>query len=433
MGDNTNPLPPVQAEVVELVKRLREWAEEDVRSIANDMTSMGLKIEPGEVRRWGDLMDEAADLLQAQQADIAKYRARLEVDHYWTAEPGAPADQKMVRIEVPYVCADDDIGSTDGISCRDETIKLQDEHLKRLQAQQAEIERLKAPREKRIPYSKSTPESRAQCLEALLCPETGWPRDWEDRLGLDAKGSIIWQVNAADVMLLIAEIERLRTPAPTDDAGPMEIAGLKAEIARLTIALNNARVICNGLADAIPQSARLPGDLPTVDVDALAQSPAQEIRRVIDACEAATPAPTDGTAWQGMRALLTKARNFALPEGDVSYKSGFSAGAVAVIDALERAFPSPHSVSSATDSDVDGSSAKTSQANDWANKRAELLGWTGSAVLAGEEDFTPEQLGDLYSFMYSLIGYLHAGEDLERAANPSASPAALRAQDKGGV
>lgn len=63
---------------------------------------------------------------------------------------------------------------------------------------------------RREPYAKSTPEFRAEALEALMCPDSGWPKDWEDRLGLDAKGSIIWQVNAADVMLLVREIERLR-------------------------------------------------------------------------------------------------------------------------------------------------------------------------------------------------------------------------------
>lgn len=63
---------------------------------------------------------------------------------------------------------------------------------------------------RREPYAKSTPEFRAEVLEALMCPDSGWPKDWEDRLGLDAKGSIIWQVNAADVMLLVREIERLR-------------------------------------------------------------------------------------------------------------------------------------------------------------------------------------------------------------------------------
>lgn len=60
---------------------------------------------------------------------------------------------------------------------------------------------------RREPYDKSTPEFRAEALEELI---SGWSQDWEDRLGLDAKGSIIWPVNAADVMLLVRAIEALR-------------------------------------------------------------------------------------------------------------------------------------------------------------------------------------------------------------------------------
>ncbi len=66
------------------------------------------------------------------EADVAKYRARLEVDHYFTTSADEPNKQKMIRVEVPYVSADEDIGSCDGISCRDETIKLQDEAIARL-------------------------------------------------------------------------------------------------------------------------------------------------------------------------------------------------------------------------------------------------------------------------------------------------------------
>jgi hypothetical protein len=59
--------------------------------------------------------------------------------------------------------------------------------------------------------------------------------------------------------------------------------------------------------------------------------------------------------------------------------------------------------------------------SDWAQKREQLLGWTGSAVLSGDEPFTAETRGDLYSFLCSLIGYLHAGEDLE-SSQPSHVP-----------
>jgi hypothetical protein len=65
------------------------------------------------------------------ESEIAKYRARLEVDRHFAAVGNGP----LKRVDVPYVSADEDIGDYDGISCRDETIKLQDENLKRLRAQ----------------------------------------------------------------------------------------------------------------------------------------------------------------------------------------------------------------------------------------------------------------------------------------------------------
>jgi hypothetical protein len=65
---------------------------------------------------------------------------------------------------------------------------------------------------------------------------------------------------------------------------------------------------------------------------------------------------------------------------------------------------------------------KPSEGEDWAEKRAELLAWTGSAVLSGDEEFTAETRSGLYHFLCSLIGYMHAGQDLECSSpTPSVS------------
>jgi hypothetical protein len=59
------------------------------------------------------------------------------------------------------------------------------------------------------PYSKCTPEHRAESLKSLMDPDSGWPSDWKDGLGKRVDGSMVWHANAADIMLLIFEIERL--------------------------------------------------------------------------------------------------------------------------------------------------------------------------------------------------------------------------------
>jgi hypothetical protein len=59
----------------------------------------------------------------------------------------------------------------------------------------------------RVPYGKLTDVERAEMIDELL---TGWSEDWADELGKRPDGAIIWQVNAADVMLLVNEIKRQR-------------------------------------------------------------------------------------------------------------------------------------------------------------------------------------------------------------------------------
>lgn len=68
---------------------------------------------------------------------------------------------------------------------------------------------------------------------------------------------------------------------------------------------------------------------------------------------------------------------------------------------------------------------------DWAAKREELLGWTGSALVAGERA-SPEDRGNLYLFLCGLIGYLQAGEDAAAAfSTPSDAPEPV-ANESGG-
>jgi hypothetical protein len=57
------------------------------------------------------------------------------------------------------------------------------------------------------PYAKSTRAEREDILATLM---EEWTKNWEDGFGKRADGSMVWQVNAVDVMLLVNEIERLR-------------------------------------------------------------------------------------------------------------------------------------------------------------------------------------------------------------------------------
>ncbi len=60
--------------MTDLVERLRTWAEDDVRAIARDMQIMNLSVDTGDVRRWGDLMDEAANEIERLRSDVQKYK-----------------------------------------------------------------------------------------------------------------------------------------------------------------------------------------------------------------------------------------------------------------------------------------------------------------------------------------------------------------------
>jgi len=51
--------------------------------------------------------------------------------------------------------------------------------------------------------------------------------------------------------------------------------------------------------------------------------------------------------------------------------------------------------------------------DEWAEKRKELEGWTGSAWIAGEGD--EDLRSECYSFLCGLFGWLHAAETASRA------------------
>ena len=60
------------------------------------------------------------------------------------------------------------------------------------------------------PYAKLSQEQRDEVI-TTLCED--WSRDWEDRFRRRDDGSMVWQVNAVDVMMLVNEIYRLRAAA----------------------------------------------------------------------------------------------------------------------------------------------------------------------------------------------------------------------------
>jgi hypothetical protein len=91
-----------------------------------------------EAKTWCDLMRarhdielDPADLLSSRAAAeitrlhalLSAYEARLEIDHAWRL-----VDGKLTRFEIP---PEDRPNWPDGITCRDETIKLLEEQLGR--------------------------------------------------------------------------------------------------------------------------------------------------------------------------------------------------------------------------------------------------------------------------------------------------------------
>lgn len=65
----------------DVVERLVLWAEADLRELARDIRVMGLKVEPDELHKWADLMDEAA-------TEITRLRSQGAVPEGWVVEIG---------------------------------------------------------------------------------------------------------------------------------------------------------------------------------------------------------------------------------------------------------------------------------------------------------------------------------------------------------
>ena len=57
------------------------------------------------------------------------------------------------------------------------------------------------------PYGSLGSQERDEIV-ATLCDD--WTKDWGDGFGARPDGSMVWQVNAVDLMLLVSEIARLR-------------------------------------------------------------------------------------------------------------------------------------------------------------------------------------------------------------------------------
>jgi hypothetical protein len=104
------------------------------------------------------LCHRARDTLSALSASqaalverIKKYRAKLEVDHHFVSKAGGP----MERVELPF--GEDE--PYDGIDCRNETIKLQDEQIAKLKARAEAAEASQA----------ATGEAEVDRIAKLIC------------------------------------------------------------------------------------------------------------------------------------------------------------------------------------------------------------------------------------------------------------------------
>ena len=69
------------------------------------------------VRYLSEIPNDATPDYDALCKEVARCHARLEIDHYFVSEDG----QEPTRVEVPYAKR---LHQIDGISCRDETIKM---------------------------------------------------------------------------------------------------------------------------------------------------------------------------------------------------------------------------------------------------------------------------------------------------------------------
>lgn len=131
-----------------------EWAIVDALAMGcitawpGDGVSCAAQIVTAQMDRADDALARLAATTaerDALQATLDRREARLEIDHYFRPKPGltdeqldGPVADTMERVEVPPSERDDQI---DGISCRDETIKLIEEDCDAFVAQRDAITR----------------------------------------------------------------------------------------------------------------------------------------------------------------------------------------------------------------------------------------------------------------------------------------------------
>lgn len=104
------------ADMKELADRIdpRKWE-------VFEPTSELVKVPRSQLIAASDALREAADMLTVLQSQVAKYERRLEIDHAWTLKDGE---------KVEYIIPPEERDTfPDGIECRNETIKLQDERI----------------------------------------------------------------------------------------------------------------------------------------------------------------------------------------------------------------------------------------------------------------------------------------------------------------
>ena len=57
----------------DIAERLRMWASENLRGIARDMRIAAISVDTNDLRRWADLMDDAAAEIERLRDALALY------------------------------------------------------------------------------------------------------------------------------------------------------------------------------------------------------------------------------------------------------------------------------------------------------------------------------------------------------------------------
>lgn len=117
--------------------QMRSWLRntDEGRALYNHGDCRLVWVNEGDLDRVQFLTDIAATRETDLRAEVERCHARLEIDHAFTAGP----DDQLVRYEIPMA---ERASMPDGIECRDDTIKLQDEQIDRLRGLLDEARRL---------------------------------------------------------------------------------------------------------------------------------------------------------------------------------------------------------------------------------------------------------------------------------------------------